>query len=207
MQKFERLDAVAVPMPEGDINTDQVVPARFMHLPRVDYGRYCFHDLRFHPDGSTREGYVLNHPAYAKAGILVAGPNFGCGSSREHAVFTLADYGFRAVLATSFADIFFANCLQNGVLPAPLPADFIGHLLALLAKAPGTHVAVDLERQTVSAPDGAQAGFEIDPFRKDCLLRGLDELDVTMAHLQAIEEFEARREKTPANLPSFNGNL
>lgn len=196
MQPFEHVRGVAVPMPEADINTDQIVPGRFMHKVREDYGRFCFHDLRFDAAGQTRPGYVLNDPVYAGASVLVAGPNFGCGSSREHAVFTLADYGFRAVLAPSFGDIFRNNCYQNGVLPVVLPPDVISGLLAFLASHPGACVDVDLPRQLVMAPDGTSCAFEIDAFRKDCLLKGLDDIDLTLSMREAIDRFEQHRMRT-----------
>jgi 3-isopropylmalate/(R)-2-methylmalate dehydratase small subunit len=193
MQPLERIRAVAVPMPESDINTDQIVPGRFMHKPREDYGRYCFHDLRFDPQGKPRPAFVLNRPAYAGARILVAGPNFGCGSSREHAVFTLNDYGFRVVLAPSFGDIFFNNCFQNGVLPAVLPAEFAAALQAQLRATPGAEVEVDLAGQAVVAPDGTRCSFPIDTFRKERLLQGHDELDLTLSLRPYIDAFEARQ--------------
>lgn len=193
MQPFDRVRGIAVPMPEADINTDQIVPGRFMHKVREDYGRFCFHDLRFDAAGQLRAGYVLNDPIYANASVLVAGPNFGCGSSREHAVFTLADHGFRAIVAPSFGDIFFNNCFQNGVLPVVVPESFATHLLACLAAAPGASVEVDLPRQQVTAPDGRICAFEIDAFRKDCLLKGLDDIDLTLSMRDAIDRFEQNR--------------
>jgi len=193
MLPFDHVRGVAVPMPEADINTDQIVPGRFMHKVREDYGRFCFHDLRFDQTEQPRPDYVLNDPAYAGAAVLVAGSNFGCGSSREHAVFTLADYGFRALLAPSFGDIFRNNCYQNGVLPVVLPPDFVSRLLACLARQPGAQVEVDLPGQQVTAPDGSVCGFEIDAFRKDCLLKGLDDIDLTLSMREAIDRFEQNR--------------
>ncbi|WP_059412470.1 3-isopropylmalate dehydratase small subunit [Cupriavidus basilensis] len=194
MQPFEHVHGIAAPMREADINTDQIVPGRFMHKVREDYGRYCFHDLRFDPQGRPRAGFVLNQPAFAGASVLVAGANFGCGSSREHAVFTLADYGFRAILAPGFGDIFFNNCFQNGVLPVVLPADFVEHLFACIEAIPRARIAVDLPRQQVTAPDGRACGFDIDAFRKHCLLEGLDDIDVTLSMAGAIDRFEQTRQ-------------
>ncbi|WP_454725338.1 MULTISPECIES: 3-isopropylmalate dehydratase small subunit [Cupriavidus] len=194
MQPFEHVHGIAAPMRETDINTDQIVPGRFMHKVREDYGRYCFHDLRFDAQGRPRADFVLNRPAFAGASVLVAGANFGCGSSREHAVFTLADYGFRAILAPSFGDIFFNNCFQNGVLPVVLPADFVEHLFACIEATPQARIAVDLPRQQVTAPDGRACGFHIDAFRKRCLLEGLDDIDVTLSMAGAIDRFEQTRQ-------------
>lgn len=191
MRAFERIKAIAAPMPAADVNTDQIVPGRFMHKLREDYGRYCFHDLRFDAHGQARPDFVLNRPEFAHAAVLVAGANFGCGSSREHAVFTLADFGFRAILASSFGDIFFINCFKNGVLPVVLPADFIADLLAQIEAAPGAMVSVDLAQQLVTAPDGAQVGFEVNGFYKECLLKGLDEIELTLSMSAEIDRFEA----------------
>lgn len=200
MQPLDRIEATGVPLPAADINTDQIVPARFMHKPREDYGRYCFYDLRFDASGQPRPDFVLNQPARQGAQFLVAGPNFGCGSSREHAVFTLADHGFRVIVAPSFGDIFFINCFKNGVLPVVAPPDFVAHLLDLLAGRPEGRMRADLSRQTLAAPDGQICRFEIDAFRKDCLLRGLDELDVTLALQPRIDSYEAHRGTLPTPL-------
>jgi 3-isopropylmalate/(R)-2-methylmalate dehydratase small subunit len=191
MRAFERIKAIAVPMPAVDINTDQIVPGRFMHKLREDYGRYCFHDLRFDADGQPQPNFVLNQPVFARAAILVAGANFGCGSSREHAVFTLSDFGFRAILAPSFGDIFFINCFKNGVLPVVLPADFTADLLAQIAAVPGAMIEVDLLLQQVTAPDGQQISFEVNGFYKECLLKGLDEIELTLSLSDDIDQFEA----------------
>lgn len=193
MQPLDCLRAAAVPLPGANTNTDQILPGRFMHKERLDYGRYCFHDLRFDADGVMQPGFILNQPAYAGAQILVAGANFGCGSSREHAVFTLCDYGLRAIVAPSFGDIFYINCLKNGLLPAVLPAEAVASLTAQLLTTPGAQVAVDLPAQTVVAPDGSRWTFPVDEFSKGCLLRGLDEIDLTMSLTAFIDAFEARR--------------
>jgi 3-isopropylmalate/(R)-2-methylmalate dehydratase small subunit len=201
MQPLDLVESTGVPMPAADINTDQIVPARFMHKPRENYGNYCFHDLRFDATGQRRPEFVLNQPASQGAQFLVAGPNFGCGSSREHAVFTLADHGFRVIVAPSFGDIFFINCFKNGVLPVAAPPDFVAHLLQRLADQPASRLRVRLSEQTLTAPDGASYRFDIDAFRKDCLLRGLDELDVTLALRPRIEAYEAHH-STFSNSPS-----
>jgi 3-isopropylmalate/(R)-2-methylmalate dehydratase small subunit len=191
MEKFERLDAVAVPMPTPNIDTDQLIPARFLRKPRKQgMATYLFHDLRFEKDGTEKPGFVLHQPAYRGARIIVAERNFACGSSREQAVYALYDFGIRAVIAPSFADIFFGNSFQNGLLPITLPADQVAALLAALAAEPGAHVAVDLEAQQVTGPDGTTYGFEIDPFRKHCLLQGVDQIGFTLGFEREIAAFE-----------------
>jgi 3-isopropylmalate/(R)-2-methylmalate dehydratase small subunit len=170
MQRFTTLESVAAPMPQSNIDTDQIIPARFLQKLRKDgFGQYLFHDLAEDP------AFVLNQPAYKGAQILVTGKNFGCGSSRENAVWALADHGFRVVIAPSFGDIFFNNCLKNGLLPIALALNVV----------PGQKLKVDLESQTV---DGRH--FEIDPFAKHCLLNGIDELDYTLSLLKEITAFE-----------------
>src|SRR3712207_22866 len=156
MEPFRRLDAVAVPIARPNVDTDQITPARFLHKPRSDnHGAYLFHDLRRRPDGTEDPDFVLNRPAYREARILVAERNFGCGSSRENAVWALHDHGFRAAIAPSFGDIFFNNGLKNGLLPVVLPADVVNDLVAQLEARPGATVAIDLPAQTVTAPTAA----------------------------------------------------
>lgn len=201
MQPFERVRSAVVPMPDADINTDEIIPARFMSKPRVDYGRYFFHDRRFEADGSTRAGFVLDNPCFAGAQILLAGRNFGCGSSREHAVFALADYGIRVVLASSLADIFHANCFNNGVLPIVLAEPSVATLFDMLELQPRTLIEVDLALQRVSAPGGQSFGFDVDPFRKQSLLRGVDDIDRTLEFMASIEGFEAGREAQSKGIP------
>jgi 3-isopropylmalate/(R)-2-methylmalate dehydratase small subunit len=176
-----------VPLPAADIDTDQILPARFMHARRIDYGRYFFHDVR------SDDAFVLNRAAYAGAQVLVTGPNFGCGSSREQAVHTLADFGIRALVGTSFGDIFATNCVKNGVLPVRADAAFVAHLLMLLDAQPGAQVRIDLPGQCVIAPDGAAASFEIDAFQKEALVEGLDEIDVTLRLSAYIDAYERAR--------------
>ena len=192
MEPFVRLTAVAAPLPARNVNTDAIFPARFLRKARgPDYPTYLFHDQRFAPDGTERPGFVLNQAPYRAARILVAGDNFGCGSSRETGVFALADYGFRAVIAPSFADIFAANCLRNGLLPIRLAEAEVEALLAALAAAPGCALSIDLPAQTVTDPSGRAFAFEIDAFDKDCLIGGLDEVAVTLRLAPRIEAFEA----------------
>jgi len=194
MEPFVRLRGVAAPMDPPNLDTDRIIPARFLRRPReAGYGRLLFHDVRFAADGSARPEFVLNRPAYREAAILVTAENFGCGSSREMAVWALQDYGIRAVIGPSFGDIFFENCFKNGLLAVVLPGDTVAALRRALAEEPGVHVAVDLETQTITGPDGTAIRFEVDPFRKQGLLTGQDEVALTLERLPAIEAFEARR--------------
>ena len=195
MEPFQRLDAVALPIARPNCDTDQILPARYLQKPRAqDFGQFLFRDLRYRTDGSEEPGFLLNQAAYRSARIVVAERNFGCGSSREHAVWALYDYGVRAVIAPSFGDIFCANALKNGLLPIVLPAAVVGGMLKGLQAAPGGRIAVDLAAQTVVGPDGATHGFAIDPFPKHCLVNGLDELDYTLSQAEHIAEFERRFE-------------
>lgn len=193
MPSLDTLEAIAVPMPAGDIDTDQILPARFMHAHRVDYGRYCFHDQRFDAQSGERlAASVLNRREYERAGMLVVGPNFGCGSSREQAVQTLVDFGIRVIVGTTFGDIFFINCLKNGLLPVRAEAGFVGQALRQLAQRPGATMKVDLPAQRVVAPDGTAAAFEIDGFSKQALVEGLDEIDITLQLAAQIDQYERR---------------
>jgi 3-isopropylmalate/(R)-2-methylmalate dehydratase small subunit len=194
MEKFRTIDAPAVPLAAPNVDTDQIVPARFLRKPRrLGYGGFLFHDLRFGDDGSEKPQFILNQPAYRAARVLVGEQNFGCGSSREHAVYALWDYGFRAVIAPSFGDIFFNNCFKNGLLPIVLPAGEVAALRAELERQPGGRVIVDLETQRVTAPSGEVLGFDIDAFRKHCLLQGVDEVEFTLGFDKDIAAFEHRQ--------------
>jgi 3-isopropylmalate/(R)-2-methylmalate dehydratase small subunit len=194
MEPFVSLRAVAAPMDQPNIDTDRIIPARFLRRPRESgYGRLLFHDVRFAADGSERPEFVLNRPAYREARILVTAENFGCGSSREMAVWALMDHGLRAVIGPSFGDIFFENCFKNGVLAVTVPTDVAARLRRELDERPGSLVTVDLPTQTITGPDGAPIHFEVDQFRKHGLLTGRDEVALTLEHLPAIEAFEARR--------------
>jgi 3-isopropylmalate/(R)-2-methylmalate dehydratase small subunit len=203
MQPFDVLRSRALPMAGRDINTDQIVPARFMHLPREDYGRYCFHDLRFDADGKPVPDYVLNQAAHQGASILVADRNFGCGSSREHAVYTLFDYGFRAILAPSFGDIFRINCYKNGLLAVEIPDAAADMWREAARRDPSSLFTVDLPAQAVTGPDGARIQFEIDPFSKHCLVQGIDEIDFTLGLAGHIDRFEGRRRQTSTTTESL----
>jgi 3-isopropylmalate/(R)-2-methylmalate dehydratase small subunit len=196
LKPFERLDAIAVPITQPNLDTDQILPARYLQKPRANnFGEYLFRDLRFGKDGSEQAGFVLNQAPYRDGRIILAARNFGCGSSREHAVWALHDYGFRAVIAPSFGDIFYANALKNGLLPIPLPEPSVLAMLDTVQAAPGSRMVVDLEAQTVLAPDGASHTFDINAFSKHCLLKGLDELGYTLGLLDQIADFERRFEQ------------
>jgi 3-isopropylmalate/(R)-2-methylmalate dehydratase small subunit len=191
MEPFVHLDAVALPIARPNFDTDQILPARYLQKPRSDdFGTYLFRDLRYRADGSENEGFVLNQPAYQPASIVVAKENFACGSSREHAVWALHDYGVRAVIAPSVGDIFASNSSKNGLLIVLLPADDVAEMIRKIEAQPGLHVRVDLEAQTVSTPDGVSHRFDIDPYQKRCLMEGLDELGYTLTQLDRIEAFE-----------------
>ncbi|NKE43729.1 3-isopropylmalate dehydratase small subunit [Roseomonas frigidaquae] len=194
MEPFTRYTAIAAPFDQANVDTDQIMPARFMRRPRDErYATYGFHDQRFTPDGAKRPDFILNQPPFDTAGILVAGRNFGVGSSREAAVYALAAMGFRCVVAASFGDIFFSNALKNGLLPVRLLESTVNGLRQAVATAPGTTISVDLERQELTAPDGSTHQFTVPGFARDCLLRGLDEIGLTMTLEPEIAAFEARR--------------
>ena len=191
MEPFDRIAANAVPLDLANVNTDQIFPARFIKKPRgPGYARFCFHDLRFTDTGAERREFPLNQPRYRNAGILVANTNFGCGSSREGAVYALLDYGFRALIAPSFGDIFAANCLKNGVLALRLPEDTVAELRHELNDADPTTMTVDLVEQCVRRVDGGTLAFSLDPFERECLLRGLKEIDLSLRHVAEIRRFE-----------------
>jgi 3-isopropylmalate dehydratase small subunit len=193
MQPFKDITARAVPLDVANLDTDQIIPKQFLKtVGREGLGAGLLYDLRFDGQGKPRTDCALNDPRYAGAGVLIGGDNFGCGSSREHAAWALLDFGIRCVIAPSFADIFQANCLQNGLLPVALPHDTVK---ALMDEAKGgNHVfAVDLESQTVTAPSGAKHRFDIEPARKEKLLKGLDTIDETLAHKEDIDRFEQRQ--------------
>lgn len=196
MKPFESLDSVAVPILQANLDTDQILPARYLQKPRSDdFGQYLFRDLRLRKDGAEVPDFVLNRPPYRHGRIMVGRRNFGCGSSREHAVWALYDYGVRAVIAPSFGDIFFSNALKNGLLPIRLPVETVDTLLDQIAAEQGAQVKVDLAAQTVVAPDGTTHPFAIDPFAKHCLINGIDELDYTLSQMQRIVEFERQNDR------------
>jgi 3-isopropylmalate/(R)-2-methylmalate dehydratase small subunit len=190
---FTKLTGVAAPMPMANVDTDAIIPKQFLKtIKRTGLGQFLFNDLRRKPDGSENADFVLNKPAYRKTEILIAGANFGCGSSREHAPWALADFGIRCVIAPSFADIFFNNCFKNGVLPVILPQDQIDQLMSLADK--GATITVDLENQIVTAyPSNMHFSFVTDPFRRHCLLNGLDDIGLTEQNAGKIDSYETRQ--------------
>ena len=193
MKPFTTLTAIAAPMEMANVDTDRVIPVRFLRKLRSDkagYDPYLFHDMRFDNDGREKPDFVLNQPAYRSAGILVAGANFGCGSSREGAVYALLDYGIRAVIAPSFGDIHYANELQNGMLPVTLPEEICRGLRDQLRTKPGATLAIDLPAQTVVDTEGTAHPFTIDPVYKERLLKGLDDIGLVLENTPAIETFE-----------------
>ena len=192
MERFTSIDAPAVPMRQANIDTDKIIPARFLQKPReLGMEAFLFHDLRFDDRGVKRSEFILNAPAFDRARVLVSGRNFGCGSSRETAVYALMDYGFRAVIASSFGDIFFNNALVNGLLPIVLAPSQVDALLLALEAELGAHVRVELERQQIHSPSGECVHFEVDPFRKRCLLDGVDEIGFTRAFEPQVLAFES----------------
>lgn len=195
MKPFTTLTAVAAPLEMANVDTDKIFPSRFgkmLRTPETGYGRYLFHDMRFDADGRAQPDFVLDQPGYRDAEILVAGANFGCGSSREAAVYALVDHGIRAVIAPSFGDIHYANQLQNGMLPVILPEAACERLRRQLRDRPGARLTIDLEAQRITASGGSTHAFEIDAAHKERLVRGLDEIGLVMQFMPQIEAFETR---------------
>ena len=193
MDKFTKLTGIAAPMPLVNIDTDMIIPKQFLKtIQRSGLGKNLFDEMRYTQDGAEIPDFVLNKPAYRNAQIIVAGDNFGCGSSREHAPWALLDFGIRCVISTSFADIFYNNCFKNGILPIILPQEQVDILMADAKKGANARMTVDLAAQTVTASDGQSFGFDVDPFRKHCLLNGLDDIGLTLEKAAAIDSFEAK---------------
>ncbi len=191
MEKFDKLTGVAAPLPMINVDTDMIIPKQFLKtIKRTGLGEALFHEARYRDDGSENPDFVLNKPAYRNARILVAGENFGCGSSREHAPWALADFGIRCVIAPSFADIFYNNCFKNGILPIKLPEADVDKLMEDAEKGANATITVDLENQTITGPDGGEIRFEVEPFRKHCLLNGLDDIGLTFQKERKITGFE-----------------
>lgn len=191
MTPFTKLSGTAAPLPMANVDTDAIIPKQFLKtIKRTGLGKHLFHNLRYQADGAEIADFILNRPAYRAAPILVTGANFGCGSSREHAPWALADFGIRAVIAPSFADIFFNNCFKNGILPIILPQDQIDALMEKAAE--GTPFTINLDTQTVVVGNHSYA-FEVDAFRKHCLLNGLDDIGLTEQHKTDINSFESTR--------------
>jgi 3-isopropylmalate/(R)-2-methylmalate dehydratase small subunit len=206
MEKFETFTGVAAPLNLANVDTDKIIPARFLKtIKRSGLGVHLFAGLRYNDDESEKPDFVLNQPKYRHAEILVAGDNFGCGSSREHAPWALLDFGIRCVIAPSFADIFHGNCFKNGILPIALPQEICETLMADAALGTNARITIDLERQLVIRPDGEEIHFKIDPFRKHCLLNGLDEVALTMARGPAIDAYEAKARAAHSWQPAISG--
>jgi 3-isopropylmalate/(R)-2-methylmalate dehydratase small subunit len=194
MQPFTKLSGVAAPLPMVNVDTDMIIPKQFLKTTkRTGLGSALFFEQRYNDDGSEKPDFVLNKPAYRKAQILVAGANFGCGSSREHAPWALLDFGIRCVIASSFADIFYNNCFKNGILPIALPQSDVDKLMDDAERGANAVISVDLEKQEIRGPDGGCIKFEIDPFRKQCLLNGWDDIGLTLQHETDISTFESQR--------------
>ena len=194
MQKFDRLTGIAAPLNILNIDTDMIIPKQFLKtIKRSGLGANLFDEMRFTKDGREIPGFVLNREPYRGAEIIVAGDNFGCGSSREHAPWALLDFGIRCVISTSFADIFYNNCFKNGILPIAVSADDRDALLADASDVENPELSIDLEAQVIRRPNGGKISFEIDPFRKKCLLEGLDDIGLTMEKGSAIDSFEKSR--------------
>ncbi|MEO1719017.1 MAG: 3-isopropylmalate dehydratase small subunit [Pseudomonadota bacterium] len=193
MDKFTTLTGVAAPLPMNNVDTDAIIPKQFLKtIKRTGLGANLFHEHRFNEDGSEKEDFVLNQPAYRNAEILVAGENFGCGSSREHAPWALKDFGIRCVISESFADIFYNNCFKNGILPIKVSAEDLEKLMDDASRGQNARLTVDLENQVITGPDGGTLKFEMDAFRKHCLLNGLDDIGLTEQKSDAIDAFEAK---------------
>ncbi len=193
MDKFTKLTGIAAPMPLVNIDTDMIIPKQFLKtIKRSGLGKNLFDEMRYTLDGQEIPEFVLNQPAYRKAEIIVAGDNFGCGSSREHAPWALLDFGIRCVISTSFADIFFNNCFKNGILPIVMPQEVVDVLMEDAKKGANARQTVDLEAQTVTTSDGRVFPFNVDPFRKHCLLNGLDDIGLTLEKAASIDAYEAK---------------
>ncbi|AXS42259.1 3-isopropylmalate dehydratase small subunit [Breoghania sp. L-A4] len=197
MEKFTTLTGVAAPLPIINVDTDMIIPKQFLKtIKRTGLGTALFAEMRYNEDGSENADFILNKPAYRDAKILVAGDNFGCGSSREHAPWALLDFGIRCVISTSFADIFYNNCFKNGILPVQVTQEQLDALMDDASRGSNSTVTVDLETQQIKGPDGGTISFEIDPFRKHCLLNGLDDIGLTMEKADSIAAFEAKNLET-----------
>jgi 3-isopropylmalate/(R)-2-methylmalate dehydratase small subunit len=193
MEKFTKVTGVAAPMPLVNIDTDMIIPKQFLKtILRTGLGKNLFDEMRYDLDGKEIPDFVLNKPAYRNAQIIVAGENFGCGSSREHAPWALLDFGIRVVIAPSFADIFFNNCFKNGILPIALPQSEVDKLMDDAERGANAVLSVDLERQVITGPDGGEIAFEVDAFKKECLLHGLDDIGLTLQKADRIDAFESK---------------
>jgi 3-isopropylmalate/(R)-2-methylmalate dehydratase small subunit len=196
MEKFTTLRGVAAPMPMVNIDTDMIIPKNFLKtIKRTGLKDGLFYEMRWTPDGQKKD-FILDQPAYQNAKIIVAGPNFGCGSSREHAPWALLDFGIRCVISEGFADIFYNNCFKNGILPIKVPKEVIDKLMDDASRGSNAVIEIDLEKQEIKGPDGGTVHFDIDPFRKRCLLEGLDDIGLTMQKAPAIDDFEKQQKES-----------
>jgi 3-isopropylmalate/(R)-2-methylmalate dehydratase small subunit len=203
MQPFTTLDGLVAPLDRANVDTDAIIPKQFLKsIRRTGFGRYLFDEWRYLDQGQPdmdvtnrplNPDFVLNQPRYRGAEILLTQSNFGCGSSREHAPWALLDYGFKCIVAKGFADIFYGNCFKNGILPVVLPPKVVDDLFRAVYAREGYRLTVDLPQQTITTPDGERIPFEVDPFRKDCLVQGLDDIGLTLSHQDDIRAYEARR--------------
>ena len=194
MDTFTTLRAVAAPLPMVNVDTDKIIPKQFLKtIQRTGLSKGLFYELRYDEAGQPKEGFVLDQPAYKEAKILIAGENFGCGSSREQAPWALLDAGIRCIIAPSFADIFYNNCFKNGILPITLPKEQVDLLMDDAERGANAVLTVDLEKQVITGPDGGTLDFEIDAFRKHCLLNGLDDIGLTLEKADKIDAYEARQ--------------
>ncbi|MBN8292626.1 3-isopropylmalate dehydratase small subunit [Rhodobacter sp. NTK016B] len=193
MEKFTKLTGIAAPMPLVNIDTDMIIPKQFLKtIKRSGLGVNLFDEMRYDREGNEVPDFVLNQPAYREAEIIVAGENFGCGSSREHAPWALKDFGIKCVISASFADIFYNNCFKNGILPVVLPAEAVTYLMDDATKGANARLTVDLDKQVVTASDGTEFSFEVDPFKKHCLMNGLDDIGLSLEKVSAIDAYESR---------------
>jgi len=197
MEKFTKLTGIAAPLPMINVDTDKIIPKQFLRtIKRTGLSEGLFYEMRFDEAGQPKTGFVLDQPAYKDAQILVAGANFGCGSSREHAPWAILDAGIRCVIAPSFGDIFYNNCFKNGILPIQLPKEQVDLLMDDAERGANAVVSIDLEKQEITGPDGGTVHFEIDPFRKHCLLNGLDDIGQTLEKTGSIDAYEAKQKHT-----------
>jgi len=197
MEKFTKLTGIAAPLPMINVDTDKIIPKQFLRtIKRTGLSEGLFYEMRFDEAGQPKTGFVLDQPAYKDAQILVAGANFGCGSSREHAPWAILDAGIRCVIAPSFGDIFYNNCFKNGILPIQLPKEQVDLLMDDAERGANAVVSIDLEKQEITGPDGGTVHFEIDPFHKHCLLNGLDDIGQTLEKTGSIDTYEAKQKHT-----------
>ena len=199
MEPYVKHESIAALMDRNNVDTDQIVPKQFLkEVSRNGFGKHLFFDWRYLPDGSPNPDFELNKPAFKGAKILVADDNFGCGSSREHAPWAIADYGINTIISTSYADIFYNNCFKNGILPIVVTRAHLDKLMDEISRNEGVKYTIDLEQQSVTTPSGVRVGFQIDDFRKETLLKGLDDIGLTLQHVDKISAFEQRqKQQTP----------